>query len=158
MNAAGIVARPAREGHGMNRLQLWVGARAYALSLNGQLLARMEGGASALLAGAGDRLREADIEVAIERAEDWLMPSSKSWQGVELHVQDDAGRLRARLGATAILLPEQVERDFSRAVADVTMGRPVDNEAIADLVLLRELVHHGAVPSVVFDQQQRVEL
>jgi len=134
----------------MSRLELRVDPHAYALSLNGEVLARMAGGASALLAGVGERLREADVETAIERAEDWLMPSSKSWQGLELNVHDASGHLRDLLGAAAALMPDDVERAFARAVHDVILGRPVARESVADLIVLRELVHHGAALLVVF--------
>jgi len=115
------------------------------------VLARLEGGPLALLMGAGERLRDVDIEAAIERVEDWLMPSSKSIQGLALHVRDNRGRLRDRLGAHASLTPEEAERAFSLAVDDVAFNRPLDRNFVADLVLLRELVHHGRLSRVVLD-------
>lgn len=131
-------------------LELQLTTQAYTLSQDGQVLSRLAGGPTALLAGAGERLREADVEAAIERAEDWLMPSSKTWQQLELRVRDDAGALRAWLGAPPALSPEEVERAFSRAFNDVAFGRPITHAVLADLVVLRELVHHGAAPRVVF--------
>jgi hypothetical protein len=94
-------------------------------------------------------LHDADIEAAIERAEDWLMPSSKSVQGFVLQVRDASGRLRRRLGAQPHFTPEEIERAFSAAVDDVAFGRAVDREAVADLVMVRELVHHGALTAIV---------
>ena len=135
----------------MSSLELGILADAYELSAGGHALARLEGGPLALLAGAGERLRAVDVEAAIERAEDWLMPSSKPFQGLALHVQDSRGRLRDRLGAHASLTPEEVERAFSRAVDDVAFNRPIDRNFVADLVLVRELVHHGRLPRVVLD-------
>jgi hypothetical protein len=124
-------------------------ADAYRLSAGPRELAVLQGGPSALLAGAGARLRDADIEAAIERAEDWLMPSSKSVQGFVLQVRDASGRLRRRLGAQPHFTPEEIERAFSAAVDDVAFGRAVDREAVADLVMVRELVHHGALTAIV---------
>lgn len=46
------------------------------MRLDGQLLARLDSWAEAMMAGAGER--EYDIEVAIEGAEEWLMPASRS--------------------------------------------------------------------------------
>lgn len=132
----------------MSRLELEIHPNAYQLCLDGQVLARLEGGPAALLAGADERLRDLDIEAAIERSEDWLMPSSKSWQGLVLHVRDIPGRLRDRLGADAILTPEKVERAFSGAVDDVVFGRPIARDLVADMVLLREQVHHGGLSRI----------
>ena len=129
-------------------LELRVNPQEYVLSLDGRVLARMEGGASALLRPQGDRLRDVDIEAAIERAEEWLMPSSKSWQGVQMRVLDETGHLLAALGAGRPASPDEVERAFSDSVEDVVRGRAVDASCLADLVLLRELVHHGAVTAV----------
>jgi hypothetical protein len=72
----------------MSALWLDVGPNAYELRLDGNLLGRLDGGAAALLAGAGERLREIDLEAAIERSEEWLMPSSRSFQELELRVRD----------------------------------------------------------------------
>lgn len=135
----------------MNWLDLKVHADAYELAAGGRVLARLEGGPAALLAGAAERLRDLDIESAIERSEDWLMPSSKSWQGFALRVADTQGRLRDRLGAHATFTPEAVERAFSAVVDDVAFGRPIARDVVAHLVLLRELVHHGALSSIVLD-------
>lgn len=132
----------------MNALHLHVQAEAYQLSLDGQVLARLAGGAAALLAGSGARLREVDIEAAIERVEDWLMPASKRIRGLELSVHDHAGRLRDRLGSGASLAPEEVEAVFSGAVDEVVAGRPLSPHVVADVVLLRELAHHGALIGV----------
>ncbi len=130
---------------------LRVDAGGYALLRDGEVVAALPGGPAMLLGGAPDRATEAHVEAAIERAEDWLMPGSKSWQGLPLQVHDAAGRLRGRLGAGALLGPQQVKAAFSRAWDDVAFGRPLDPALLADLVLLRELVHHGAVPRVALD-------
>lgn len=135
----------------MNWLDLDVHANAYELSTGGRVLARLEGGPASLLAGAGERLRDLDIESAIERSEDWLMPSSKSWQGFALRVAGTQGRLRDRLGPLATVTPDEVERAFSGMVADTAFGRAIDRDAVAHLVLLRELVHHGALSSIVVE-------
>lgn len=133
----------------MKALMLEIFADAYELSLDAQVLARLEGGPMALLAGAGGRLRDVDIEMAIERAEEWLMPSSKSFQKLELQVRYTTGRLRDRIGGPALLAPEEVERAFSGMVDDVRFNRTLGRGFVADLVLLRELVHHGGLSRVV---------
>lgn len=135
----------------MNWLDLKVHATAYELSVAGRVLARLEGGPAALLAGAGQRLRDLDIETAIERAEDWLMPSSKSWHGFALRVAGAQGSLREHLGALATATPDALERAFSDMVADLAFGRPFDRDAVAHLVLLRELAHHGALSRIVVE-------
>ena len=53
-------------------LHLDVRLDAYELRLNGEVLARLAGGAAALVPDAG-AMRDIDIETAIERSEDWLM-------------------------------------------------------------------------------------
>ena len=133
----------------MKTLHLRIFPDAYEISVDAQLLARLDGGPRALLSGAGKRLRDADIEAAIERSEDWLMPSSKSFHGFELQVQDETGRLRRGLGDAASFTPEEIERAFSHAFDDVGFSRPLDPGYLADIVLLRELVHHGALTRVV---------
>lgn len=133
----------------MSELFLDVRSDAYELSLEGEVIARLEGGASALLSGARDRLREFDIEAAIERSEDWLMPSSKRFQGLELRVVDATGRVRRGLGDHSSLTPEQVEHAFNRAFDAVAHERSIDPESVADVVLLRELVHHGKLVRVL---------
>ena len=130
-------------------LHLDVRADAYELRLDGEVLARLEGGAAALLRGAGVRLREVDIEAAIERSEDWLMPSSKRIEGLDLRVRDATGRVRAALGDQASFTTEQVEQAFNRAFDAVAHGRPIDPESVADVVLLRELAHHGRLARVL---------
>jgi hypothetical protein len=133
----------------VNELQLDVGADAYELRLDGAVLARLDGGAAALLAGAGERLREIDIETAIERAEEWLMPSSRSLEGLELRVRDTTGRVRRSLGGQASCTVDQVEQAFNRAHDAVAHARVTDREDIADVVLLRELAHHGRLSRIV---------
>lgn len=132
-------------------LKLEILASAYEISVGGRTLARLEGGPLELLAGAGERLRDLDIETAIERSEDWLMPVSKSFQGLALQVKDNPGRLRDHFATAASLTPDDIERAFSRAFDDVAFKRAVSRDLVADLVLLRELVHHGGLPRVLMD-------
>ena len=133
----------------MTGLKQDVSPAANELRVEGPLLARGDGGAAALLSGAGERLREADVEAAIERAEDWLMPSSKSLEGLELRVHDATGRVRESLGGQASCTVDQLEQAFTRAHDAVAHARVSDREGIADVVLLRELAHHGRLSSVV---------
>jgi hypothetical protein len=135
----------------MSALHLDVRADAYELRLDGESLARLEGDAAALLSGAGTRLREFDIEAAIERSEDWLMPSSRRFQGLELQVRDVTGRLRRSLGEPSSFTSEAIEQAFNRAFDAVAHGRPIEPESVADVVLLREVAHHGRLSRVVIE-------
>lgn len=117
----------------------------------------LRGGAVALL---GPRLAtgEGVLEAAIATAEDWLMPHAPALRGALLQVEDRPGRLGPALDA---LLHEagrdwtvaQLEQLFLRMV-DLATGRhpPVALQAhaaaVADLLLLRELAHHGQVAAV----------
>jgi hypothetical protein len=135
----------------MRTLRLDVRPDAYELHLDGEVLARLDGGAAALLSGAGGRLREIDIEAAIERSEEWLMPSSRSFRNLEMHVRDSAGRVRRSLGEQASFTPAQVEQAFDRVHDAVAHGRATDRDGVADVVLLRELAHHGRLSRIVLD-------
>lgn len=132
----------------MSRLVLLVLPDAYELQLDGQPLARLEGGSRSLLAGAGDRLKEYDIEAAIERAEDWLMPSSKSFQGLELQVRDVSGRVYGGLGERSVSAAG-MEEAFTGVHAAVAHDRSISPEWVADAVLLRELAHHAKISRIV---------
>ena len=135
----------------MSELFLDVRAEAYELRLDDEVIARLEGGASALVPGARDRLREFDVEAAIERSEDWLMPSSRRLQGLDLRVRDATGRVRAALGEQSSFTPEQMEQAFNRAFDAVAHERAIDAASVADVVLLRELVHHGSLSRVLLE-------
>src|SRR4051812_1790248 len=112
-----------------------------------QEIARLDGGAGALLAGSAppSLLR---VEAAIERAEDWLMPHAKALAGETLEVHDRRGRLVSGLGGAAAFSPEQIEDEFRRIVEVRTLGG-LAPAFVADLVLVRELVHHGRLVRVV---------
>lgn len=111
-------------------------------------LARLDGGASALLAGAGrTSASDADIEVAIERAEDWLMPHAKAITGDILDVRGATDLLVRGLGRAGRFTLEQVEREFNRVVVS-RCGADRDPVSVAHLVLVRELAHHGRVADV----------
>ena len=135
-------------GHVQAPFVLQIRRDGYVLSIGGRMVARLEGGAGVLLGTAGALLREIDLEAAIERTEDWIMPASRSFHRMPLQLEDERGLLRHRFGAAAILTPQAVEDVFSQVVNDVAARRPADPEFVADLILLRELVHHGAVPQV----------
>jgi hypothetical protein len=130
-----------------------VRADAYELRLNGKVIARLDGGSAALLPGAG-ALRDIDIETAIERSEDWLMPFSKLLSGLELRVRDETGRLREVIGEQASFTAEDVEQVFTRVFDAVGHGREIDRYGVADVVLVRELVHHGRVARVRIDPRR----
>ena len=132
----------------MKVLHLDVRSDAYELRLDGKVLARLDGGAVALLAGAGEQLRDLDIEAAIERSEDWLMPSSRLLDGLEMRVGDETGRVGRLLGEQASFTPSDVEQAFTRAFDAVAHARAPDRHAVADVVLIRELVHHGRLSRI----------
>ena len=132
----------------MRDLRLVISPSAYEIALDGTLLGRLDGGAGALLAGAGNPLRELDLEIAIERAEEWLMRFSKSLSGLELEVRDTAGTLRKYLGTPAVYTAQAVEQTFARVHDAVVHRRMPGREAAADIVLLRELVHHGRLAAI----------
>ncbi|HTH78153.1 MAG TPA: hypothetical protein VL593_04180 [Ramlibacter sp.] len=127
----------------MDDFQLHIELNSYALQLDGQVVSTLAGGAAALMAGAPAQLREIDIENAIERSEEWLMPFSKSFQRRVLRIRDVTGRVKKTLGGRTSLDLQETEQAFSRACDAVSHRRPVAREAVADLVLLRELAHHG---------------
>lgn len=133
----------------MHELELDIADDACTLRLDDQVLARLDGGTASLLSGAGERLRELDIEAAIERSEEWLMPSSRLLHGLELKVRDATGRVRGMLGEATSFTLAQVEQAFNRAHDAVAHGRPVSREGVADVVLLRELAHHGRLSRIV---------
>jgi hypothetical protein len=118
------------------------------LRLGGEVLAVLRGGSGALLRDSGERLGEVGVERLIEAAEEWLMPSSKAIQQLRLHVHDATGRVRTALGPQVHWTPAEVEQAFTRSFDAVAHGRSVDRETVADVVLLRELVHHGDLAGI----------
>jgi hypothetical protein len=115
-------------------------------------IALLAKGAAALFPGARP-VNEAGLEAAIEVAEDWLMPHAARLRGEILEVEDPTGRLKS--GLDEVLAVESaawtiadVEGFFLRLV-DLATGRlPAPGvqarwQFAADLLLLRELAHHG---------------
>jgi hypothetical protein len=132
----------------MDAFRLDVQTSSYALHLGGRLIARLDGGAAALIPGAAAQLRELDIENAIERSEDWLMPFSKSLQGCVLLIRDATGRIASTLGGRTSLTVDEIENAFTIVHDAVACGQPAARDAVADIVLLRELAHHGRLARV----------
>jgi hypothetical protein len=132
-------------------------ADAYEMRLNGEVIARLDGGSAALVPGTG-ALRDIDIEAAIERSEDWLMPFSKLLSGLELRVRDETERVRKVMGEQGSFTAEDVEQVFTRVFDAVGRGRAIDRYAVADVVLVRELVHHGRVSRVGLETKVRQAL
>ncbi len=132
----------------MSQPLLIIEPQAYELWLDEKLLTRLAGGAASLLGGAGPQLRESDIEAAIEHAEDWLMPFSKLFEGLQLKVNDKTGRLQHYLNGPEHHSVEQVEQAFSDTHYEVAHGRTKDSDAVADIVLLRELAHHSRLSGI----------
>jgi hypothetical protein len=118
---------------------------------------QLPGGAGALLA-VSRPVDEAALEAAIERAEDWLMPHAARMRGEVLEVADVTGRLQSGLQDVLSVTTHQwsledVESFFLRLV-EMTTGRHVApalqgrQRFIADIVILRELAHHGQVREI----------
>ncbi len=117
----------------------------------------LHGSAQGLLQGVR-ALDNGQLEAAIQVTEDWLAPHASALQGEVLQVSDVTGRLLS--GFAAVLAStertwsiEALERAFLHIV-DLATGRvpPPHLQAhrafVADLLLLRELVHHGRLSSV----------
>ena len=122
-----------------------------------QELAFPEGGASSLLAPRRS-VDEGGLERAIEIAEDWLMPHAFSLRGAVLQVHDTTGRLTSGLEhvlseSARTWRLDEFERLFLRLV-DLALGRhpPVALQSqqafTADILLIRELSHHGQVQEI----------
>jgi hypothetical protein len=109
---------------GMDDFQLHVELDSYVLHLDGQVVSTLDGGAAALMSGAAAQLREIDIENAIERSEEWLMPFSKSFQGRVLRIRDATGRVQETLGGRTSLNLQEVEQAFTEAYDAVAHGGP----------------------------------
>lgn len=141
--------------------RLLLGEDAYVLSMardqRWEEVGRLAGGAQALLPGARP-VDEGRLEAAIQTAEDWLMPLVGGLRGALLEVLDPTGRLAAGL-AQVLAAQErqwtltQFEQRFLQ-LTELATGRVVPQalgrhqEFIADVVLLREIAHHGQVSLV----------
>lgn len=120
-------------------------------------LSRLAGGAQRLLLGLNTP-PQAQLEAAIDTAENWLMPHVSGLRGQMLDVADPAGRLTS--GLLAVLGTSErswsltaIERAFVKVV-DLATGRHAPAALnqhrlfVADLLLVRELAHHGQVTGV----------
>lgn len=117
-------------------------------------VATLPTGSKALLPSSGP-LDERALEEGIEAAEDWLMPHAPRLQGRKLEVVDETGRLGSGLRdilsvSTRDWSVQQVETFFLRVVDMTTGSRPSlalqrRRAFAADILLLRELAHHGQV-------------
>ena len=120
-------------------------------------IAVLHGGASALLPPTR-LVDEGRLETAIEKAEDWLMPHAAPLRGQVLEVIDTTGRLASGLDAVLSVATRDwtvdgVEAFFLRLTDAATGRRPaptLDGRQlfIADIVLLRELAHHGQLLTI----------
>lgn len=130
----------------------------YALltELDGQWteIATLPSGAGALLP-VSRPVDEGALERAIEVAEDWLMPHAARLHGETLEVSDPTGRLKVALKARLSIVPDpwsimEIEALFLRLV-DLATGRFPPQDTLewplfmADVLMLRELAHHGQV-------------
>jgi hypothetical protein len=123
-------------------------------------VAVLPGGASVLLPGNG-LPDEAALEMAIERSEDWVMPHAAGLAGSRLEVSDSTGRLADGLREVFASNGRQwsvaqLESLFNEIA--ILSARPHTAAAlaphrgfVADLVLLRELAHHGKLQQVRLD-------
>lgn len=120
-------------------------------------LSVLNGGASALLP-ATRPLDEGRLEMAIEVAENWLMPHARQLRGDVLEVSDTTGRLASGLKDVLSEQPStwgvaDLEQLFLRMV-DLATGKRASPELqgqqafVADLLMLRELAHHGSVREI----------
>ena len=111
--------------------------------------------------GTRPRLRaidEARLEAAIQIAEDWLAPHVAGLRGETLEVADLTGRLVSGLQAVLESTDrhwtiESLERAFQQLVHLATgrvVSPAVQNHAsfIVDILVLRELAHHGQLSSI----------
>jgi len=120
-------------------------------------IAVLAGGAEALVA-SHQPVDERQLEAAIETAEDWLMPHASALRGEALEVQDSAGRLRAGMEKVLSVTTSQwsladVESFFLKLVDTATGRHPSpllagQHHFVADLLLLRELAHHGQLARI----------
>ncbi|HSI53720.1 MAG: hypothetical protein ACAH21_04725 [Ramlibacter sp.] len=120
-------------------------------------VAALPGGSTALLPGDG-LPDDAALEMAIERAEDWVMPHATGLSGGQLEVIDSAGRLGSGLQEVFASQQRQwsvaqLESLFNeiafRSARPHTAATLVLHRAfVADLVLLRELAHHAKLQQV----------
>lgn len=141
--------------------RLLIADSAYVLSLiRGGIwieLSRLPGSAQALLPGVR-ALDEGQLEAAIQVAEDWLAPNIAALQCEGLEVSDVTGRLVS--GFAAVLAStertwstEALERAFLQVI-DLATGHvaspllQIHRSFVADLLLLRELAHHGRLSRV----------
>ena len=116
--------------------------------------ARLAKGAGALLPAARP-LGAASIEDAIQVAEDWLSPHVKAMRGETLEVSDQTGRLNEGLtnvlGSTERVWNAQSLENVFQVLVNRATRRAVPQELtkrvlfVADIVLVRELVHHGQI-------------
>lgn len=139
--------------------RLTVSNDAYILSLateGGALAerARLPAGSEALISARRfpHGVNEAAFELAIEHAENWLMPHARSLSDANLEVQDTTGRISTGLAALQLQSAgewslETFEKLFLDVV-DRTKRASVDLAFVADIVLIRELAHHGRVRNV----------
>lgn len=120
-------------------------------------LAVLPGGASALLSTMRP-VDEAGLELAIEVAENWLMPNTSRLRGQVLEVSDATGRLKSGMEDVLSVRSSSwsvadLEQIFLRLVDKATGRLPCpaleSRQAFAaDLLVLRELAHHGAVREI----------
>lgn len=120
-------------------------------------LAVLAGGASALLP-VRRPLDEARLEMAVEVAENWLMPHANRIRDDVVEVEDATGRLAS--GLKDVLWARgsnwgvaDIEQLFVRMV-DLATGKRASpalegqQAFAADLLMLRELAHHGSVREI----------
>lgn len=141
-------------------MQLVIDEGAYRLQPGGETPGPeivLEGGASALLP-PGRSVDALALEHGIEIAENWLMPHVAPLRGEMLDVADTTGRLCSGMAAVlsvsaAAWDTATLEQHFISLVGLLT-GRvqPASLDCrtafVADLLLLRELAHHGRLAGV----------
>jgi hypothetical protein len=118
--------------------------------------ASFHGGAASLMTGEMP-VGEASLERAIEIAEDWLMPLAVHLRDMVLEMDDPsdrfAGELKSLLAVTTREWTVAEIEEMFLQVVDMATGRgsaalQSHRDFVADLLLIRELAHHGRVSKV----------
>ena len=120
-------------------------------------LALLSGGAATLLAPTG-ALDDRSLEAAIEIAEDWLMPHAARLRDRVLDVDDTTARIHSGLedvlSVTAREWNVEGIEQLSLQLVDMATGRRArralqgQQAFVADVLLLRELAHHGQLHEI----------
>lgn len=133
----------------MNQAHLEITQERLVIKLGAETLSNLPGGTRVLINPKIIFARPLDIEEAIERAEDWLMSFARQLEGSTLVINESSGLLSRWIAYGMPLRLEDIERAFNQLVNDVDAGVRLDAQAVAGMVIVRELFHHGRLVSVL---------